>query len=383
MDKYIAIFMVFSIIGWIWESIFSTIYDRKWANRGFLYGPYCPIYGFAGIIGTLSFNFFSNEIQALSNWTLFALGFALSIVLELPTSIVLEKRFNARWWDYSDIPLNFNGRTSIPTSCGFGIATVFFMKFFIPNAFIIINRAPDLLFQIAAILTTALVSIDLTLTISELTDFQKYVALIDDKFQNHMTDTVDMLFNLPNNINFDAVKRIVKIKYLGDKLDIAKNIQRKEFAELMELFRNDPQIDNMRNYIQHGTTTTLEHCENVAWISFLINKKLHLNADEKKLIEIAMLHDYYLYDWHEDDPSHRLHGFHHPKVACKNAIRDFDIPKDEQDAILSHMWPLTITKIPKSKEAIILCIADKYCAIIEVFRKGKKETQKKIPKKET
>ena len=70
------------------------------------------------------------------------------------------------------------------------------------------------------------------------------------------------------------------------------------FEELISVYRKSPIVKQMDNYIQHGDTTTLTHCENVAWVSFLINKKFHLNADEKELIEAAMLHDLYLYDWH-------------------------------------------------------------------------------------
>lgn len=142
------------------------------------------------------------------------------------------------------------------------------------------------------------------------------------------------------------------------------NIEQR-FEELISVYRESPIINQMNEYIQHGNTTTLEHCENVAWISFLINRKLHLNADEKQLIEAAILHDLYLYDWHDKDPARKLHGFNHAELACRNAVKYFDIPEPEQKAIKSHMWPLNITKIPSNKAAIIICIADKYCAIAE------------------
>ena len=137
------------------------------------------------------------------------------------------------------------------------------------------------------------------------------------------------------------------------------------FEELISVYRKSPIVKQMDNYIQHGDTTTLTHCENVAWVSFLINKKFHLNADEKELIEAAMLHDLYLYDWHIKNEPRKLHGFSHAEIACKNAVKYFDIPESAQKAIKSHMWPLNITKIPSSRVAIIICIADKYCAVAE------------------
>jgi uncharacterized protein len=83
----------------------------------------------------------------------------------------------------------------------------------------------------------------------------------------------------------------------------------------------------------------------------------------------AFLHDFYLYDWHESNPSHRLHGFHHPKSALKNACCRFKLNEVEKNIIYSHMWPLTITKIPKTPEAVIVVIMDKICSIQEIFFK--------------
>ena len=143
------------------------------------------------------------------------------------------------------------------------------------------------------------------------------------------------------------------------------------FNELIKEYKASDVVRQMDKYVQHGDTTTLNHCENVAWISYRINKKLRLKTNEKELLESAMLHDLFLYDWHENDRSHRLHGFFHAEKACKNAVKYFNISKKEQDIIRSHMWPLNITKIPKSKEAIIVCLADKYCSLIETVHKNK------------
>ena len=96
--------------------------------------------------------------------------------------------------------------------------------------------------------------------------------------------------------------------------------------------------------------------------------KYENSFDYEALIIGAYLHDLFMYDWHEKSSTHRFHGFSHPLTASKNAQSFCDISEKEKLIIESHMWPLTITKIPKSKEAFLVCIFDKYCAILETFK---------------
>ena len=130
-------------------------------------------------------------------------------------------------------------------------------------------------------------------------------------------------------------------------------------------------VNNMKSYIQHGSVTTCEHCENVALLSYDINRLLCLNADLQVLLTGAMLHDFYLYDWHnEDGGEHHFHGFTHAKTACDNAKRYFAIDEATSHVIYSHMWPLNPGRIPMSREAWIVCIADKCVSLYEtLFRR--------------
>lgn len=87
-------------------------------------------------------------------------------------------------------------------------------------------------------------------------------------------------------------------------------------------------------------------------------------VDRKALVKGALLHDYFLYDWHEKNKNHRLHGFYHPRHALRNAMQDYNISDKEADIILKHMFPLTIIP-PNNREAWIVCMADKICATYE------------------
>ena len=142
-------------------------------------------------------------------------------------------------------------------------------------------------------------------------------------------------------------------------------------AILQEL-EADRHVQEMKHFIQHGKVTTYEHCRSVARLSGKINERFSLHADPKTLMTGAMLHDFYLYDWHAaDDGRHRLHGFTHAGKACRNAKKYFDIDEDVSQVIYCHMWPLNPERVPTSREAWIVCIADKCISLYETLFKRK------------
>lgn len=128
-----------------------------------------------------------------------------------------------------------------------------------------------------------------------------------------------------------------------------------------------------KQYIQHRNVTVNDHVLDVARFSLAISEKLHIRCNRKALIRGALLHDYFLYDWHQPDREnpHRLHGFFHPGKALRNAAAEYDLTECEKDIIKKHMWPLTVIP-PKYKEAWIVTAADKLCSLRETvhLRKG-------------
>lgn len=117
-----------------------------------------------------------------------------------------------------------------------------------------------------------------------------------------------------------------------------------------------------KGFIQHGDISCFEHSVNVAETALKLAEYFSWKTDEKALVRGALLHDYFLYDWHMS--GHRLHGFYHAKKALENAKKDFHLNKIEEDIIKRHMFPLNI-RPPKYKESRIVCLADKLCAIGE------------------
>lgn len=104
-----------------------------------------------------------------------------------------------------------------------------------------------------------------------------------------------------------------------------------------------------KNAYQHGMSTVYRHSILVAAVSLSIADKLGLPVNRDNLIRGALLHDYFLYDWHEKDRSHCLHGFRHPSTALKNARADYPLNRIEKNIIARHMFPLTPIPQPVGK----------------------------------
>lgn len=129
--------------------------------------------------------------------------------------------------------------------------------------------------------------------------------------------------------------------------------------------------------IQHGTYSVYDHSLFVTSMCIRIAKKLRIKVNEKAMVRGALLHDYFLYDWHEPTKANRIHGFTHPSIALKNAEKEFLLGKIERNMIHRHMFPLTPIP-PRYREAVILCIADKLCATYETVGGFKKRIVKRI-----
>lgn len=165
----------------------------------------------------------------------------------------------------------------------------------------------------------------------------------------------------------EVIRQIAEKEWLKGR----ECLKDKRYMECVyDIISSEP-FERMNDFIQHGTTTTLEHCLSVSYISYKICK--YYNFDYISAARGGLLHDLFLYDWHthRKETGNRFHGFTHPVVALHNAERYYDLNDVEKDIIKKHMWPLTVVP-PKTKEGFVVMYADKYCGLKETVERVKK-----------
>ena len=145
--------------------------------------------------------------------------------------------------------------------------------------------------------------------------------------------------------------------------------ERAQVNTVLARFWDDSRVQSMAGYTQHGLVSTLDHCTSVAQVSWWLARRLHVRVDSHALLAGAFLHDFYLYDWHG---SGWQHSYKHAGRARKNACEVFGVDKHTQAIIRSHMWPLGIAHPPRSREALLVCLADKYVSLHETLLQRKR-----------
>ena len=149
----------------------------------------------------------------------------------------------------------------------------------------------------------------------------------------------------------------------------------KEFQNLIQKIISSKEYQTMKHHRHHVKSNTFDHSVKVAYLCFRHHKRFHMKMDLEELIRGALLHDYYLYDWHDKAPSHRFHGFTHPKRALSNALRKYpNLTRTERDMIRRHMFPLTLIP-PKTKGGWLICLYDKIAAISDYLGKEQRHRQ--------
>lgn len=165
-------------------------------------------------------------------------------------------------------------------------------------------------------------------------------------------------------------------KAIFSKVDLgsADSYLANEYLDCIKDLINIDDVQELKTFTQHMNTSRFQHSLNVSYYTFLLARKFNLDA--YSAARAGLLHDLYHYDWRDLDKEERpIEGRHcavHPQIALENARKATKVNAIIEDAILHHMWPMTL-ETPKTKEGWILQAVDKYCAVSEILLQGSRK----------
>lgn len=254
-DKIVFYFIVYSFLGWCLESIYKTIIFKRPTNSGFLYGPFCPMYGIAAVLMI--------EIGKLSNniFVIFLMSFVFFTVWEYLVAVFLETVFKTKYWDYSDLKFNFQGRVCLKNSIywGFlGVLLIFVIQPAIEKCVGIIPQ--DILLYLQIILCLAII-VDAIVTICRIMIIDKKIRQVfeigetikekilelkkqteEELYKENIQKIVSELKIKQDTLKMKVYKRIIRLKKTFPNMhseNIAKFMMQKiELKDLKEKIKN-------------------------------------------------------------------------------------------------------------------------------------------------
>lgn len=225
LSRYFVIFVLFSFVGWVYETIYCTIKWKRWENRGFLFGPICPIYGTGATSILILMEVLDKYNVTYTWWQVFIVCYLGSVVLEYTTHWALEKMFHACWWDYSYMPLNIKGRVCVPYSICFGLAGILVRYALAPFAVRCTAWIPPIGFEFAALLFMLIVGMDISLTAVALSEFEKYVTSAQESLNAHMEQFVENVGDKYGQMSDQMSAKIAEEKEKFSRERISAKIQ--------------------------------------------------------------------------------------------------------------------------------------------------------------
>ena len=214
------LFIFYSMIGWIIEVLDQFYRKKRFINRGFLIGPYCPVHGIGALLMVLLLSGITDSYIIL-----FFSASLICTILEYITSFLLEKIFKARWWDYSCYKFNLNGRVCMQNSIFFGIAGVFIVK--IANPFVvkfIIQNVPDL--NVICLVLGIIFTLDLFISFNVIVKFKNITNIL----------TKDSTEEISNRVKKTLAKKSVLFKRLINAFPNLKNGAKKIKDNIISIF---------------------------------------------------------------------------------------------------------------------------------------------------
>lgn len=221
MEKILFLFMMFSIVGWLWETPWVSIRLKKYVNRGFLNGPYIPIYGCAIVTIVLSMVIFNGVDTSKWYFVIIQIVYMafVTAIWEFVTSFVLEKLFHTRWWDYSSHRFNIQGRVSLYVTVFFGIGGYLLWRFVLPPLEWVFDNATDMTMFISLGTFYTVFTIDSFFTLRDLFTIRSMMIAIEKLSGELKSKLEDSYVELKVNLNTKKVNLYSSLQEMKDELE--------------------------------------------------------------------------------------------------------------------------------------------------------------------
>ena len=225
-SEVILYFFIYSVMGWLWETVYCSLKAGKFVYRGFLAGPYCPIYGF-GIIMVLYFiePFHSNLLL------LYLFSTIIVTLLEFFTSYFLEKIFHTTWWDYHNVPFNIQGRIALPVSAFWGVGCVLVVRVIHPFVTKIVESLYNSFGVIIPGAILCIMGIDTVFSLLNMFSLQKFLKDFHVRLENQAKNLKSSLKIREQHFNDFIEAEINKKNILHEKIK-EKRLHEKENLEM-------------------------------------------------------------------------------------------------------------------------------------------------------
>ena len=220
--ELVWIFIIYAFIGWCTEVSYAALDTGKFVNRGFLNGPYCPIYGCGVVIVVAILTPLKENLLIL-----FAGSFLLTSVLEYITGYILEKVFHNKWWDYSDKPFNIKGYVCLKFSIYWGLACTFIMDIIHPIIYAAIRFIPFVLGVVLLSIIMCVFAADCIITVTTILKFNKRLKVMDEMAASIHRLSDEIGENIYENVT-DVIEKSEKFQEthveLMDKISKSKHV---------------------------------------------------------------------------------------------------------------------------------------------------------------
>lgn len=233
IETYFLLFMSYAILGWCMEVTCKLIEKKKFINRGFLIGPYCPIYGWGAVAITILLSRYMSDPIVL-----FIMAIVICSILEYFTSYFMEKKYHARWWDYSSKKFNINGRICLETMIPFGILGVAIMYVTNPLLFSLFEKIPEMALHIisAVLLIGFLIDNIISSNVIESINVEGNKLIKDNT--EEITDKVKQILTQKSWLHRRLINAFPEFKDIRIKIKDAKEDVKKAVKDKEEKIKN-------------------------------------------------------------------------------------------------------------------------------------------------